>query len=207
MPGPVLSSWFRKSTQAELLRAWDPRAHALTTIDELHRLTHDGMVFYVQQSEVGVPDGDFRRGLIRVGEIPIHFKGVFISASEGPVVAELYENTVVDTLGTQLDPVNANRMSSRQPTTEVYGSDTTFISNGSPLLGGLYIPQTGNQGVEGGTSKLLEEFILARNTDYQLSVQNDPAGAGVATIVVQFSWYEIDYPEDGTEIDSPPQQG
>lgn len=202
MAAPNLKAQYRKSILDEQLRSYDPRAHAVTTIEELHRLTHDGMVFFVQRSELDVPDQQFRRILLRTGSIPPHFKGIGIAASEGPVVVELYENAVVDVLGASIVPINTNRLSPRVPLTTVFDSTTTFTSNGDPLLGGLYIPQNGNQGVSAEPTGLIEEFILKPNTDYQLSLQNDPAGSGSADIVAQFSWYELDYPEDATDIDN-----
>ncbi len=194
-----LRGQFRKSAEDELRRAMDPRAHAVTVISEEHRLTHDGMVFYFQRSETGVPDGAFRRTLFRTGAIPPHFKRVKVTASEGPVIVELYENAVVDVLGPQVAVLNANRLSPRTPLTTVF-SDTTFTNDGDPLLGSLYIPASGNQGVEGGTDAI-EELVLMPNTDYQFALQNDPAGAGTADIVAQLIFYEIDYPVDGTELD------
>lgn len=108
------------------------------------------------------------------------------------MVVELFENAVVNVLGTEISPLNQNRLSSITPTTRVYDSTTTFTSDGDPTLGGLYIPQNGNQGVTGGTTAI-EELVLKPNTDYQLALQNDPAGGGSADIVAQFVWYELSY--------------
>lgn len=185
---------FRKGFEQhnEQVRGLDPFHHAATTIGEEHRLTHDGMVFYVQRSELAIPDQEFRRILLRTGSLVPHFKRIEIDASEGPVVVELFENAIPDVLGAQITPLNTNRLSSKTPTTLVYDSGTTWTSNGNPTLGGLYIPQNGNQGVSGGT-RAIEELVLRPNTDYQLALQNDPAGSGTADIVAQFVWYELSY--------------
>lgn len=202
MATPDLKTFYRKSALDEELRAYDPRAHAVTVIEELHRMTHDGFLFYLQRSELAVPDGDFRRSLFRTGSIVPHFKGFFVAASEGPVIIELFEDTIVDTLGVEIIPLNANRNSDNLATAKFYNADTTFIADGDPLLGGLYIPQNSGQGVTGGTGSLLAELVLKPNTDYQISFQNDPAGSGTADIVGQFSWYEPNYPEDATALNS-----
>lgn len=185
---------FTRSAGDERKRQYDNFAHAVTVIKEEHRLLHDGMVFYRTYSEADVPDGDFRVSLFRTGDRPAHFKRLTLSASEGPINISLAEDATVTTLGTVLETFNCNRISSNTPTATFYASDTVFADEGDPILGNLYIPASGNQGVTGETAAL-EELILKPNSDYSLSFQNDPAGGGTADINITFVWYEISYPD------------
>lgn len=187
-------AWWRDSTGDEENRKFDKFSHAITTIKEEHRLTHDGMVFYRTYFEAGVPDGDSRSALFRTGAIPVHFKRLTISASEGPIIVDMAEDAVVDTLGTLLPTLNANRLSSNTPLAEFYASDTVFTSLGSPILGNLFIPGQGNNAGVTGETGSLEEIILKPNTDYSITLTNDPAGAGDADINLVFVWYELSYP-------------
>ncbi len=183
---------FRGNAPDQEQRKFDFFAPAVTTIDEEHRLIHDGMVFYRTYFEPDIPDGESRTSLFRTGAIPPHFKRLTITASEGPVIVDMAEDAVVDTLGTLLDTFNANRVSTNTPLAEFYASDTTFTDTGTPILGNLYIPAQGNNGVAGSTASV-EELILKPNTDYSLTFTNDPAGQGTADVNAVFVWYEISY--------------
>jgi len=183
---------FRISPHDEASRVYDPLVHATTIIEEEHRLIHDGMVFFAFGNEQAIPDGESRYWTLRTGNIPPHFKRITIGASEGPVIVTLTENPTITDIGTQAaNLVNLNRMSSNLPLTQIFVG-TTFSAPGSPVLGDLYVPQQGNQGVS-GESSAVEEIILASNTDYLFQLQNDPAGAGTADVYVNLVFYEISY--------------
>lgn len=166
----------------------------MTVIEEEHRLIHDGMVFYRTYFEAAVPDNSSRTALFRTGDIPPHFKRLLVAASEGPIIVDLAEDADVATLGTQLTSFNANRLSSKSPLATFYASDTVFNDTGSPILGNLYIPvgASSNAGVTGETGGI-EELVLKPNTDYSLTLTNDPAGSGTADINIFFVWYELSY--------------
>lgn len=185
------------SWRAEEGRGLDPFHHARTFIDEDHRLSHDGMWFYAQRSELDVPDGAARQTLFRVGALPTHIRSVSINASEGPVVVELYENADVNTLGAQVGILPTNRVGPKTPLATLYDSTTIFNDIGSPLIGGLYVPANGNQGVSGRLQEI-PELILLPNVDYTLEVENDPLGGGTADIIVVLGFYEISYDENPT---------
>lgn len=184
---------FRNSPSDEEKFKFDSYAHATTTMDEEHRLIHDGMVFYRPYFETAVADDTSRTALFRTGATPPHFKRFNVSASEGPITVSLREDAVVTTLGTELDTYNLNRLSSRVSLAKFYGADTVFADIGNPLLGDLFIPGGGNNVGIAGTTAAIEEFILKPNTDYSLTVTNTPAGSGASDISVAMVWYEIGY--------------
>lgn len=183
---------YRSNAPDQEQRKFDFYVPAVTVISEEHRLVHDGMVFYQNIFEAAVPDNNSRVALMRTGDKPVHLKRISVTASEGPVNISLNENAVVNVLGTQVPILNLNRVSTRTPETEWYDNTTTFTDTGNPLLGNLYIPATGNNGVAGETGAI-EEFVLKPNTDYRWELENDPAGSGTADISFTVVFYEIDY--------------
>lgn len=187
----------RKNRAVMEANSFDPFHYAQTVISDEHRLTHDGMVFYTFGSELDIPDGQTRNWAFRTGAIPPHFKRISINASEGPVIVELNEEPTFTGGTPAANVVNCNRLSSNVPLTQlITGIDSLDVSDpGTPLLGALYIPQAGNQGVS-GESGLVEEFVLKPNTDYLFTLTNDPAGAGTADIYVGIVFYEISYNND-----------
>lgn len=189
---PSMTDQYRANAADQEVRKFDYFAPAVTTIDEEHRLTHDGMVFYRTYQEADIPDGAVRVSLFRTGAIPPHFKRLNVTASEGPINITLGENAVVNSLGNQLTVYNTNRTSPILPLSEFYDSTTVFTDLGTPILGALFIPADGNAGVTGSTAAL-EELVLKPNTDYSISFENDPAGSGTADVGATFVWYEISY--------------
>lgn len=191
---------FRKSPSDEYQFSFDPFHHALTVINEEHRLIHQGMVFAINAAELDIADGAVRQGLYRVQGTPVHLKRFSISASEGPVIMTVYESPNYDDVGSpQANPtINLNRMSSKTSTMLVTGAPLLLgnplagADRGDPVLGSLYIPQNGNTGVTGETGAI-EELLLASNTDYLIEFQNDPAGSGTADVFATIVWYELSY--------------
>ncbi len=195
---------FRKNATDEEIYKFDPHAHAVTVIDEEHRLIHDGMVFSIQVVELDIPDGDVRQVLYRPQDIPVHLKRFSIAASKGPVVLTVYEAPTWDDPGSPQANTsnNLNRMSSNVATMLITGAPLLGgqpldgADKGSPVLGGLYIPAEGNQGISGQTGAI-DEIILATNAvvpeGYLIEFENDPQGSGTVDVWATVVWYELSY--------------
>lgn len=201
-----MSSYFQRLQEDEhrlMVEALDPYHKALTVINEEHRLIHDGFVFSVQANVPDLPDGATAHVLYSVKDNPIHLKRFNVNASEGPIILTVYESPTYDDPGSpQINPtINLNRMSSNTSTI-VFTNDPLLggqplagLDRGDPILGSLYIPAQGNQGVSGSTIAI-EEILLAANTDYLIEFVNDPLGAGTADIFATVVWYELQYEDN-----------
>lgn len=201
-----MSSYFQRLQEDEhriMVEALDPFHKALTVINEEHRLIHDGFVYSIQTNEIDIPDGAARQVLYSVQDAPIHLKRFAVNASEGPILLTVYENPTYDDAGTpQLAPtINLNRMSSNTTTMAITrgpllgGLPLAGLDRGDPVLGSLYIPAQGNQGVSGSTF-VIEEIVLAANTDYLIEFLNDPLGAGTADVYASVVFYELQYEDN-----------
>lgn len=189
--------WQPPTLQFNETTKFDPFARSVSVITEAHRLIHEGLFYYAFRTEFDIPDGDFRYALFRTGNIPVHFKGLNIRASEGPVNLNFFENATINDPSPLNEIVvqNANRLSSNMAQMKIFalGDGAGIISSpiGLPFLGNLFVPANGNAGVEGETG--IEELVLLPNTDYVLEVQNDPAGGGTADIQITIAFYELDW--------------
>lgn len=194
-----LKSWFRKSIPDEQLRSYDPLAHALTIIDENHRLIHDGMFFEVQQSVVPLGIG----GVIDIGlNVPAdafpHFQELEVLTDQANIAVDFLEG-VTATIGAAANVRNKNRNSSRTAQTGV--NVLTGVSGGLPLKN-TNLPIAGqfivfNQGLGG-------EWVLQPDTLYTVRFTNNSGVAANLSIGIQL--YELDYPVDGTALETPFQQ-
>ena len=196
-----LKSWFRKSIEDEQLRQYDPLAHALTIIDENHRMIHDGFYYEVAQSDAALAAAAVVDLLLEVpaGAFP-HFQELEVSTNGAPIAFDFFEGTSVSANGAELTVVNKNRNSSNTPEMNVYvgptvtGTGTLLKSSQVPVAeAGLLFSQN-----RGG------EWILAPSTLYLVRITNN-SGA-VVSINVSIGFYELAYPEDGTAIEQPAQQ-
>ena len=194
-------SWFRRSIVDEDLRKFDPYAHAVTVIDENHRLIHDGMFFEVQQSDAALVNGGIVNILLDVpaGSFP-HFQDLEISTDEGPIAFDLYEGTTVSANGVALGVANKNRNSSRTAELDLYFNPT--ITDDGTLLKSSQVPVASV--AELFSQKRSGEWVLAPSTLYLVRITNN--SGQTASINITINFYELDYPEDGTAIDQPSQQ-
>ena len=180
----------------EMLRLHDPYAHALTVIDEVHRLTHDGMCFHHSSKVTGVANGASADFAIHVpaGAHP-HMHNVRMQAGAGDIDFIAYEAPTLSDNGTLLTIHNLNRNSANTADTLLYGAPTvtdvgTEIHNqwAPPTAAGTGQTAAGVVNVSQG-----EEWILKSDTWYLFRVTNN--SGEVVSIGMEMMFYEISYEE------------
>jgi len=185
---------FRKNTQIMEGRAYDPFAHALTTIDELHRLNHDGMVYHASGKVTGMIDANVDDFLITVpaGTFP-HIQNFKVTAGRGDIDVVAYEGTTTSADGSAVDSFNTNRNSSNTPDVVLTSAPTvtdvgTLVHTTwlAPTSTGTGLSANGFVGEGPG-----EEWVLAPSTKYLVRITNN-SGATIA-YRYEFLWYEIAY--------------
>lgn len=191
-------SWFRAGLIDEELRKFDPFTHAVTVITENHRLIHDGMFFEFGQADATFPIGAEVDILISppAGVFP-HFQDIEISTNQAPINFDLYEGVTVSAAGTSIPPQNKNRNSSRAAETAITVSPTITDLGVNFKSGSVPIPSIAEVLRE-------REWVLQPATLYLLRLAN--ASGVVANLNVTIDFYELNYPEDGTQLDFPLQQ-
>jgi hypothetical protein len=189
---------FRESFHDEEHRKFDPLAHAVTTIEELHRLGHDGFVYHTSGKVTGMIDTDVDDFLLvtAAGNFP-HFQRLRFSFGRGDIDIQVYEATTTSALGTEITAVfNTNRNSANTPALKLY-TGPTVTSAGTLVHTTWLVPtptSTGTSkavGIVGETNG--EEWILAPSTKYLIRITNN-SGATVS-YSYEALWYELDYPQ------------
>ena len=179
---------FRSNPGDEEGRKFDPFSHSVTTIDENHRMIHDGFWFELFQEDVALLNGASVEVLLSVpaGTFP-HFQELELDTDGGPVRVFLYENTVTSADGSELTWINKNRNSNNTPDTQVFVSPT--ITADGDLLKRKAAPNSGpltvfNQS-QGG------EWVLAPSTKYLIRITN--ASGATREVNITIALYEIGY--------------
>lgn len=182
---------FRDANRDEVTFQYDPYAHALTVIEEEHRLTHDGMVFHTS-GRASVTNTNSLDILFAVpAGVRPHFRKADLELGDGPCDAYLYEGTTTSDDGTALNTYNRNRNSSNVSGTVLTSGPT--ISDVGTLIHDRYFGDTGGVwtrvSVHGDATG--EEWVLAPSTKYLLRITNN---SGVTIVVnYQLMHYEISY--------------
>ena len=188
---------FRTSPGDEEVRKFDAYAHAATTIDELHRLTHDGMVFHASGKVTGMVDANVDDFLIAIpaGTFP-HFQRLRLFMGRGDVDIVVYEGATASADGSAIARNNTNRNSTNTPGV-VLTSAPTITDVGTLVHTSWLTPtsagqgQSGSTGIAGETNG--EEWVLKPNTKYLIRVTNN-SGATI-DYAYEMLWYEISYDE------------
>ena len=184
---------FRKSIPDELLKAFDPHAHALTVITEPHRMIHDGFFFSVSGKVTGLADAGTHDILFKFPAGTIgHLTLVEYTLQDAPVELALYENVVVSADGTPANVRNHNRVVANDTSnTGIFLAPT--VTDIGDLLDDRYIPTAGKdtgQLVPGEDAEwVLGNPVAAKNYMYRLT---NNSGAAI-DFGFHFSGYEIGY--------------
>lgn len=185
---------FREHYADEMQRAMDSHSHALTTIGEAHRMTHDGFMYHASGKVTGILNAGVQDFLISVpaGSFP-HIQRIAINASRGDIDLIWYEDTVTSADGTPLISVNTNRNSALTGNTAFFidptitGLGTVMSTNWAPPTAtGIGQSPRGIINVNEG-----EEWILKPSTKYGFRMVNN-SGATIS-VRYEFVWYEIRY--------------
>lgn len=181
---------FRKDPVDERYRQYDPLVHALTVIQEQHRLIHDGMMFHAtgQAADVATPAGTYEILLdIPAGVYP-HIQKVLWHIQGAPAELKVFEGTTTSASGGAVTEHNTNR-NSANAAGMIVTTEPTVTGDGT-LIHERYIPTSGKDvGQVAGT--LFEEWIFKPSTKYLIRLTNN-SGA-VCDLSWEIQWYEVGY--------------
>ena len=186
---------FRPHYFDEVEKAMDPHMHASTTIDALHRMTHDGFVFHSSGKVTGMINAEVDEFLISVPAVSFpHFQRFRLFAGRGDLDLVVYEGTTTSADGTPLTSSNTNRNSANTASTLLFGTPTV-TDDGTLIHTSWFPPTSAGQGQAGATGLAGEtngeEWILQPSTKYLLRITNN-SGATI-DYAYEMLWYEIGY--------------
>jgi len=190
----MMADNFREHVADEMQRAMDPHAHALTTIDALHRMIHDGFVYHASGKVTGMVDTNVDEFLLTVpAGVSPHFQRLQLTTGRGDIDLRVYEGTTTSADGAAVGTLNVNRNSTNTAGT-VLTTGPTITGDGT-LIHTQWTPPTATgvgqspAGIIGETNG--EEWILKPSTKYLIRVTNNSG----ATISYRYEllWYEIGY--------------
>jgi hypothetical protein len=174
------------------MRILDPYAHAQTSIDERHRVTHDGMMFHStgRKADVSTPAGTFELLLNVPAEVFPHIQKIIWSLEGAPCDLQIYEGATTSSDGTAAAVFNNNRNSSNTPGCTL--THTPTVTGDGTLIHDLYVGTTGKDiGQVRDTAG--EEWVFKPSTKYLFRLTNN-SGA-VLDLSWEFQWYELSYTE------------
>jgi len=185
------SRW-RNNPNRERMRVFDPYAHAMTTIDENHRLIHDGFFFELWRGDTSLADAANLDLMLVVpaGTYP-HLQDVSLESDGGVVTLAMYEGTTVSANGTSLPVFNKNRNSSNTNNTTLYYAPT-ITDVGTQFKHAAIVSDS--QSSEIFSQSKAGEWVLAPATNYLIRVNN--ASGAARNINLQIGFYELDYQDD-----------
>ena len=179
---------FRDSPADEEQFKFDPYTHAVTVIDENHRMIHDGFFYEVQQSDAALGNGGDIEILFDVpaDSFP-HLQEIELSTDAGPIGFDFFEGTTTSAQGTAFGIVNKNRNSSNVAATVVTLAPT--ITDDGTQLKTSQIPSASVAELfsqsKGG------EWVLKPSTQYLVRITN--SSGGTASINITINFYEVGY--------------
>lgn len=165
----------------------DPVSKGLVVMDEMHRLTHRGLLFTASHYEASVSNGaDLSVVFLTAVGQSVHAR--FEAECGGNARVRLYENVNTSDDGTALDAVCRRRTSAGTVKSAVsYGP--TVVDYGELLYDGYVNGGTGGNAV-GGHGDTFSEWILAQNAKYLLRITNVSGQAKAFGVDINF--YEPD---------------
>lgn len=184
---------FPPNIAREHLRLYDSYSHSLTTIDEEHRLVHDGMAFGCSYVHPSLANGASLVMHFKTGSIPPHIRACDLVLQDAPCTIELYRGATVTADGTAIaEQGNVNHLSSNTATGAIYVGPT--VSANGTRIRNKYVPDMGGTGINtvgAVSSQFGEEQVFLPNTSYLLVITNN---TGLAIVVgMEAFWYELSY--------------
>ncbi len=163
----------------------DPISKFFITIDDIHARIHQGNLYEANNLATSVAVASPKRFLIITPGIKaIHF-AYEVESGAGGIKVELFEDTIVSANGTAIVLMNQNRLSSNIATLQIF-EGPTVTADGTQID----IHQSGTTtsgGKISGHISFNREFILKKNTNYQMKITT-LAQVDVST---EFDWYEV----------------
>jgi hypothetical protein len=186
---------FREHAGDEEQYKFDPLAHAVSTIDALHRMTHDGFVYHTSGKVTGMVDANVDDFLLEVPALTFpHFQRWRFGFGRGDIDIQVYEGTTTSDDGTEITAIyNTNRNSANTPDLNIFSAPT--VTDVGTLVHTTWMVPTStgvglsSAGLVGETNG--EEWVLKPSTKYLIRVTNN-SGATVS-YAYEALWYEIGY--------------
>jgi len=180
---------------------YDPHTKAMSVIDRVQRILHEGLVYRVSGKITGWENAAVEEYLIRTpAGSNIHWQHLHLSLGRGDIDIEMFEGPTSSADGASLasSMIQPNRQSSNTPTALLFYGPT--ITDDGTLLHTTWFPPTAS-GVGQSASGLVgvtpgEEWVLAAGTDYLVRLTNNSG----ATITYGFEalWSELDWSKAGS---------
>lgn len=184
---------FRRNVIDEERRKFDSYAHALTIIQEQHRMSHDGFMFHSSGKVSGLANGATQDFLLAVPALTWpHLQRFALTVESGDVDILLYEGTTTSADGSAANIRNVNRNSSNTADTVLTLGPT--VTTPGTLIHTDWIPPTGagvGSAIGALDIQLGEEWLLSPSTKFLFRATNNSGGA--IDLRYEFVWYEIGY--------------
>lgn len=163
-------------------------SNGLTVIDQLHRRTHEGVVYtasYLDQAVAG--SGTLDILVVVPSATSMHVQAQVAVGADGEL--QFFENTTVSANGTPVAASNRNRISSNVAGVSIFHTPTV-TDPGDVIQDQFYPGGTGGQS-PGGGGTTFSEFVLGVN-NYLVRMTNL---SGQSTVLgINLTWYEAGGP-------------
>lgn len=169
----------------------DKNNRSVYSIDVPHATVHEGNMYKAEYHITTLTDASYAEMMIINGATKgLHM--VFNVVTEGKATVKLFEGGTVTSNGASVTVNNMNRESANTSTAVVFStpvfSTTGTLIDTSFIAGGTISPAV--KDTQGGVIRHGTEFILNKNTKYNLSVLNQRGDT--TTALLQMQWYEKD---------------
>ena len=184
---------FRLDSRDEETFKFDKYAHAVTVIQEQHRLSHDGFMFHASGKVTGLANDATQDFLLAVpaGVFP-HLQRFNLNLESGDIDVLMREAVTTSDDGAANGELNVNRNSSITPSSVLSLGPT--VTDAGLLIHTQWVPPTGaGVGSSAGVLDIQngEEWILKPATKYLFRVTNK--SGGTIALRYEFVWYEVGY--------------
>lgn len=162
----------------------DQYSKACKVIVQEHSKIHDGVGYQCTIKLTVVKSTSAEILLVNPSLNFPHLRNFSVKASSAPGTVDLYKGTTVSANGTAQAIKNCNNNSSNVPDLAIYLSPT-ITANGEEIDADLIL---GDKTTGGNIKEVVQEWILAQNTNYLLRYTN--TSTLDANIIIKFFWYE-----------------
>jgi hypothetical protein len=158
-----------------------------------HANIHAGMFYSASDIFVSMSSSaTYSISILTSNDCYVHYRNERVSTSADKLKIILYEGSAV-TGGTTVSAINHNRINSNTSDTIVKKGIT--ITSAGTTISTSYIGGGTNQGNNrsGGDTTGNNEFVLKRNTQYAIKLENGSSSTNI--INIEPIWYEEEYGE------------
>lgn len=158
-----------------------------------HANIHEGLFYSASDIFVSINSAaTYSIGILTSNDCYVHYRNERLSTSADKLKITLYEGSTVSG-GTTVSAINHNRISSNVSSITIKKGIT--ITSAGTTISTSYIGGGVNQGQNrsGGDTTGNNEFVLKRNTQYAIKLENGSSSTNI--INIEPIWYEEEYGE------------